>query len=151
MTSKLEVRLGEPEHGWIRLTIRTGDAEFEDHVSNVPSNSLEDLVRALANLADGDASVSVSWMLEPARCDLEFQRTGDTVRLDVVLHRGAATIASRSERLFSVSGTFAEMCLPFWRALRALRGRVSPEELRRRWGHEFPERELDQLTTRIKG
>jgi hypothetical protein len=56
----------------------------------------------------------------------------------------------RGEKEFEVSGSYGEICLPFWRALRSLQGRFSADELAARWHRPFPWKEIDLLTKAIK-
>jgi hypothetical protein len=42
------------------------------------------------------------------------------------------------------------MCRSFWTELEDLRSRTVQDEFDRQWRREFPERELEELTKRIK-
>jgi hypothetical protein len=51
--------------------------------------------------------------------------------------------------LFEIQGTFAEICLPFWRALRNLQTRFSGDEFQLRWRHPFPGSGMQKLSANL--
>jgi len=59
-------------------------------------------------------------------------------------------IARSGEKELEITGSYEEICVPFWRALRSLQGRFSAEELDARWHRPFPWKDIDQLTSAIK-
>ena len=149
MQPKLKVAFDDLEHGWVGLTISYGVETVTIAASYTPSDSFLDLTNALHNLlSDGEAKVT--WHCEPPEFDMLFARNGANVSLEIYEYSDYRRGSERGEKVFAVSGTYEEICLPFWRALRDLQGRFSAEELNARWHRQFPSREVDLLTSEIK-
>ena len=150
--SRLKVRFGEPEHGWMDLFILEDAQEIHRDVSDIfPSFDL--LVTALLSMWQGEAEATATWAEEPSELDLIFSRLDEFIRLEVVPFPGSFRPYSRAtltiEPIFTFVGSYEGTCLPFWRALRELEGRYSPEELARRWTSPFPYRQLALLTEQL--
>ena len=93
--------------------------------------------------------MEVVWNEEPIESEFRFRRNGELVSLEVLEfpdHRRVLQPASR----FDFQGSYEEVALPFWRALRDLQGRFSGEELAARWHRSFPTSDLDDLTSVLK-
>ena len=122
MGSSLKVQFDDPQHRWMVMTIRSDASVVTLTVSSVLYDTLDELVDSLHALATGDDYRSVRIFKEPASCELRFKRENDTIGLE--LCRFSAFNRLRSPKpgqtLFEAVGTFAEICLPFWRALRNL-------------------------------
>ena len=151
MKQKLKVSFDNPEHGWVGLTISQGEESLKIIASYTPSNSFLDLTNALYNLRCYRVGSVVAWHQEPVETELRFSISGDEVELDVYFFSDHRRDYGRGERVLAITGSYEEICTPFWRALRSLQGRFSVEELDARWHRPFPWKEIDLLTTTIKG
>jgi len=145
MQPKIKVAFDDLEHGWVRLTINYGTETFTIVASYTPSDSFLDLTNALHSLLR-DGQVKVTWHCEPPEYDMLFSRSGVSVSLEIYEFPDYRRGIKRGEKVFAISGTYEEVCLPFWRALRDLQGRFSAEELNSRWHRPFPSHEIDLLT-----
>ncbi len=77
---------------------------------------------------------------------MHFCRVGEIITFQVLLWPDSGRKSFQQNKVFSTSGNYAEIYLPFWRALRGLQGRFSVAELEERWHNPFPQRELNALT-----
>ena len=143
--SKLSVIFGDPEFGWISVSLQFGTETFTMEASYV-YNAFFPLVDTLLQLHTALSQNVVGWTVEPTEYDMHFSRVGETITLDILVWPDSGRSSFRQEKLFSVSGSYAEICLPFWRALRGLQGRFSAADLEKRWQNSFPQRELNALT-----
>ena len=149
MQPKIKVAFDDLEHGWVRLTINDGVETFTIVVSYTPSDSFLDLTDALHSLLR-DGQAKVTWHCEPPEYDMLFSRSGADVSLEIYEYSDYRRGSERGTQTFSVSGTYVDICIPFWRALRDLQGSFSAEELSKRWHRPFPSREIDLLTSEMK-
>jgi hypothetical protein len=147
---KLSVSLESPQHGFMSLRLKSGSTEFVAVVSHAPYDSLRDLIEALSAVLDGDCNIAVKWNGEPEEYDFRFASRGSDAALDVIYYPDHRRLSRIGGVLFSFLGTRLEVCLPFWKELRELRTRTVQDEFSRQWRREFPERELNELTKRIK-
>ncbi|WP_437818327.1 hypothetical protein [Sorangium sp. So ce1078] len=141
--SKLEIRFGSPEHGWLYVELRALTATRCLDVSDVPADSLSMLASAAAQVASGCDEASATWFLEPEEEEWVFRRTEAGVELSIRRRTGRG----RTSETRLVSGTAEEVPLPIWRAFRRLRADPAWRERSeaRVWSHEFPEREVASL------
>ena len=150
-SDKLRVAFNDPEHGWVGLTISRGETTTILIAEYVPSDSFLELTSALHNLLQWECEATARWQYNPTTYDMRFQRSGGYVSLEIFEYPDHRRIEGRGKRIFSARGTYASICTPFWRALRDLQGRFSPEELDARWHRPFPSREIELLTLAIRG
>jgi hypothetical protein len=146
MGSRLKVQFGDPQHGWMALTMQSDVGAATLNMSYVGFDTLDEMIEALHALITGDHYRSVRIMEEPTVCELQFRREDGTIRLH--LHR--LLPHNHFQPLFDDSGTFAEICLPFWRALRNLQTRFSTEEFGVRWHRPFPLSGMEKLSVDIQ-
>jgi hypothetical protein len=113
-----------PSHGWLTLCLTAGDKTIEIDASDVPNNPLQELIAALEAAASG-AESSVWWHLEPDGYFMNFKPMGSEIQFSLEF----ATRSERhlSESIVSVSGSKAEVLLPFWRFLRDFQSRTYQE------------------------
>ena len=151
MSSSLKVQFDDPQGGWMVVTIRSDASVVTLSVSSVLYDTLDELVDSLHALATGDDHPSVRIFEEPTSCELQFKRENGTIGLK--LCRFASFSRPRSgkpgETLLATAGTFAEMCLPFWRALRSLQTRFSDQEFQLRWRRPFPTSGMEKLSANL--
>jgi hypothetical protein len=150
--SKLKAFFDNPDAGWVMLTIRFEGGSLDIVASHI-YDCFSHLTNALHRLLVEQGEVIVTLQGEPIEYDLRFVRVGSNISLAIERFPGPQRnrhSRSQVKLLLSVSGTYDEICLPFWRALRALQGRLSEEELKVRWREPFPTQELSALTAAIR-
>jgi hypothetical protein len=147
----VELTFGDPAAGWLVVTLRAGDVDVVIDASDVPNDWLTELVVACDNLLDPPVSPIVEIHEEPRWTELRFRRatSDDAVTLEVMRRPGHSR-GQRVSAVVSTRGTIDEIVVPMWRALSALRGRVSAEHFAREWSWSFPDRELAQLGARLR-
>jgi hypothetical protein len=74
----VRVLFGQPEHGWLPLTLYLDAFELVLDVSDVPLNALEELCSSLRSVLTGGAA-SVWWHLEPTWYQFHFRPTSSEV------------------------------------------------------------------------
>lgn len=146
---KLKVRFGEPGAGWILLTLEHASCVLTINASHV-YDSFPPLVSALTVLAAGSGEATVVWQCEPVEYQLDFVRSEDIVTLRIVSHQDMGrSVFHKPEPELLVVGSYEEVGLPFWRALRHLQGLFSDAEWDAKWQRPFPTAEMRRLTEAI--
>lgn len=147
--SKLKITFEEPNIGTVWLTLTSGTESVAISATYI-YDSFYQLVDALLRIRSGPGQAAVAWMCEPSEYEMQFCRETDNIRLDVVwFHGSERSVYKQGQVEMSVTGSFDEVCLPFWRALRELQGRLPAADFEARWGTPFPTRELDLLTAAL--
>lgn len=147
--AKLYVAFGEPDAGTIDVTLRH-EAETVNIGASYIYNSFHSLAEALIRLKNNADEAVVVWQCEPSEYEFRFSHQDTVVSLQVLLFPGQErSIFDELRPVLTVTGSYEEICLPFWRALRQLQGRFSQEEWQARWHGPFPSRELDLLTAAL--
>lgn len=133
------------------MTIRSDETVVTLLVSYVLYNTLDELVDGLHALTTGDHYRSVRIFEEPTSCELRFRRENELIRFELWRFSSYSQIRSRKpgQMLFEIEGTLAEICLPFWRALRNLQTRFSEDEFQRRWRYPFPGSGMQKLSANL--
>jgi hypothetical protein len=150
MPDRLKVAFDDPEHGWVVLTLSRGSESVTIIASYTPSDSFLDLANALYNLFQYSGEAQVVWHSGSTEYELCFAREGEVVRLEAYEYSSHLRGDGRGERFFEAHGSYRDVCLPFWRALRDLQGRFSAEELNARWHRPFPTKEIAGLTPLLR-
>jgi hypothetical protein len=149
MSLGLRVSFDKPDHHWLAIYLDAPNQHLELPFSYTPFDFLSELVRALLNFSDGfDGKANCSY--NPARYEFIFESKADKALIRVVSCRDYRRMDDSGEVIFDYKGERSDICLAFWRGIRELQGRVSPEEYKQRFGREFPEQEMKLLTERIK-
>lgn len=151
MLTKLKVSFSDPEHGWISLTVNYNLESFNVDVADVPSDSLLNLTAALHNLFLYDGQAAVTWHGEPIEYDMLFSRNDTNIILKIYEYPDHRRGSERGKRVCVISGAYDDVCLPFWRALKNLQSRFVLWELSTHWTYPFPSKQIDSLTSTIKG
>ena len=149
MSQKLKVSFDDPEHGWVGLSLNYAQEAITIIASCILSDSFLDLTNVLHSLLFYQGETTVVWHEEPAETELRFSNLEGLVRLEVYFFPDHRRNDKREEKGLAISGSYEEICIPFWRALRSLQGRFSAEELDARWQRPFPWKEIDVLTSAI--
>jgi hypothetical protein len=150
MSQTLRVSLESPQSGWMSLSLRAGEDILLMGASCAPYDSLRDLIEGLNAMLDGHTEINVKWNCEPEEFDFRLAAVDDRASLNVVRYPDHRRTKKASRIVFSFQGAKLDICLPFWRALRDLRRRISTDVFDSNWRREFPQRELQQLTKQIR-
>jgi len=147
----LKVRFDEPEHGWIGLSLATSDEvhHYNCSYAGLGAGTFEQLTRALLALTDQQGRYQVEWFYNPDCLRLVFTREEDQIELVVAHVDNPFTVPIETFGWFQLRGTYDEICLPFWRALRTLQGLYPEAEFKARWHYPFPTRQLALLTQQL--
>jgi len=147
--AKLHVSFGEPDAGTIEITLRH-ELETVYIGASYIYNSFHTLVEALIRLKNSADEAVVVWQCEPSEYEFRFNSLDTAVNLQVLLFpEPGRSVFDEPPPKLTITGSYEEVCLPFWRALRQLQGRFSEEEWQARWHGPFPSRELDLLTAAL--
>ncbi|HEX8463059.1 MAG TPA: hypothetical protein VF627_00445 [Abditibacterium sp.] len=146
--SRFRVQFAQVEHGWAHAVFEVEEKTYDFQFSRVVyGDAFARLCEALGALAEENWPQTVTWMGEPQQYEVRFSKTADEIQLEMWRFEGhERSLASAPELEFAVSGTYDEICLPLWRALRTLQGLYSESAFKIRWRYEFPTRELAHLT-----
>lgn len=91
----------------------------------------------------------VRWNDEPVEHEFIFEPKGDQVEFRVFLIN--ETVAGkRPGQVFIFTDSIYGVVWPSWKALRDMESRQSREEYEKQWREPFPEREMIELTNRVK-
>ena len=138
---EFDVQFGPPSHGWIRVKIVAGDHVWHEDVSDVPCDSIRDLVLSLSLLVQGIGETTVDWSLEPGYAKWILLRNGTSLDF-VIMH------SEKCDRQLVYCGKFREIVHRFIKALCDLAAEQcwSDENLPTAvWSWPFPKQELKQL------
>ena len=150
MKQKLRVSLESPQHGFMSLRLTSGNESFVAVVSHEPYDSLRDLIAALCDVLAGKTEAIVKWNSEPEEYDFRLAAKGASVQLDVIRYPDHRRLKAASSTVFKLSASRLDACWPFWKELRDLHRRALQDEFDRQWRREFPEREMQEFTKRIR-
>ena len=110
-----------------------------------------DLTNALLNiLVYPNNEYKINWNEEPIEYEFVFFRIQENIKLEIYKYPDQTRISTLAEKILSITGTYHEICIPFWRALRSFETSVSASVLKKIWRRDFPTMELKKLTERIK-
>lgn len=111
----IRISYAPPSHGWLTLTVSVNEQAVEIDASDVPNNPVEDLLSALELAANGVPS-SVWWHLEPAGYFMYFTPINGSIhfKIEYVAHSEQA----QGKSVVEISGSPAQILLPFWRFVR---------------------------------
>ncbi|RPD44381.1 hypothetical protein DNI29_22010 [Hymenobacter sediminis] len=120
----VRVLFGQPEHGWLPLTLSVDTFTLALDVSDVPTNPVEELCDCLTLVLQG-MEASVWWHLEPTWYRFHFEPTPREVLFSIgksASARGAAT------NVLQHTGNVESIVLPFYRAFKQFTSRAIAEE-----------------------
>ena len=140
----------EPEDGWIGFRVQSDGQDFFQNLSYTPFDSFRELATALSLLLHDDSESEVHWNQGPSHFQFHFERSTDQVTLSIFHHPCHNSSKYKAEAVFKLTGTYADICLPFWTAICDLRSCFSDAELSRRWHRDFPGRQFDRLRDRMR-
>lgn len=132
------------------VTLSSGQTEYQFYPSHVPYDSIDELAKALLKVVDGCPEAVVRWNDEPLEHELRFSLDGERTALKLFKIIDSVTAGRVHEEVFSFGGSRHEVVRPFWKALREMESRQSHEEYEARWREPFPEREVSELTRKVR-
>lgn len=148
--AQLKVELAPPELGGTIVTLEAGDNFYQFVPSYVPYDSFGELVHALLGILDGYDETIVRWNDEPLEHKFVFRQQNAQVVFNVYAVINSVVSGKVDEELFSFSSRVYEVLRPFWKALRDMQARQTIEEYEKQWRWRFPEREMLELTRKLK-
>jgi hypothetical protein len=148
-SEKLKVDLDHPESGWLRVELAFGDQQYFFYPSHAPYDSVTELVNALLKTLDGYDKAVVRWNDEPVKHEFVFEPKGKQIDFRVYIINEITDRKDR-EQVFTFNGSRYDVIWPFWKALRDMESRQGKEEYEEQWRDPFPEREMAELTRRVK-
>jgi len=148
--SKLKVEIDPPEDGWTMVTLSAGDRYYRFVPSHVPYDSIRELVEALLKIMDGYLEAVVRWNDEPVEHQFVFMSEGEQVNFRVYEIIDSVVAGKVRDEKFGYGGSRYDVLRPCWKGLREMQSRQSREEYERRWREPFPEREMIELTRKLK-
>ncbi len=74
-------KFGDPNHGWLEVSVSNGITDVNFIFSDVPCNSIEKLACALLKLQVGSEQEAVEFSLEPNYAICEFRVKNDELTL----------------------------------------------------------------------
>jgi hypothetical protein len=103
------------------------------------------LVKALSLALQGGVGRAVASM-EPEVWEFVFTPTNREIVFDIVEYPRWNRKRTEGRKRLSMHGTPAEVVVPFWRALRALEGKMKADGYRAAMGRDFPAESLQSLS-----
>lgn len=144
---RLQVRLSNPQNGWMEVSVSTPNGEFKEAVSFTPNDFVLELTQALSLSMQGVDGLAVA-SCEPVTYELRFSGVTETKMAELQIHKYPDWNRNRKSAcaVLSFQATRLGVILPFWRALSSLEGRVATPEYRRAMRRDFPSSCLERLT-----
>ncbi len=139
----MKLKFGEPHHGWLPVKIEFEDCAYEFEASDVPVDPLERLIDALC-VALAFREREVWWHLEPDGYYFNIAFANDVYSVTLSYAKGSKT--KNKKHLCACKGSFPDIVLPIWRALREFYSHKYTEP---HWPSE-PTIEMQALTDQIK-
>lgn len=119
----LALELGQPQHGWLPVSVSVGTFRESFYASYTPSDPIQQLADALAAVSEGERA-TVWWHLEPAGYWLEFVPREKIAGLRILSADDSRTGPRRCE--FECDVPRDGMILTLWRAIRRFQSRDAP-------------------------
>jgi len=142
---KLNIKFGTPEHGWMVIDLSSLSDQISSTVSDVPCDSLYELVRALVKLEEGSSEEAVEWSLEPEYVQWVFRRSGCEIEFSVIN-------PDSSTPVFIYKNKASKLIHRFYKSLKDLETNPVWQELdvaERIWSWAFPSSLLSTLKQKI--
>jgi hypothetical protein len=143
--NQLNIDFSDPEFGWIIISVDNGVDSITIEADS-KFNSFQELTMGLFVLTSEDNQFTVTWLEEPDVTEWRFTKFAE----DIVFENWRLPFAKTAELKMQFSGSFQEVCIPFWRALQALKNRWERAELEKSLEDDFPFIDLERLTAEIE-
>ncbi len=142
--NKVHIKFGIPQHGWLLTTIAYNDFTLELDISNVPIDPMVQLCDALISINKGiKVPDRVIWHLEPYCYYLQFEKLEFEYKAVISESDSFGSPAKITTEFY---GSFEEIILPFYRALKHFCSQPFKPSL---WAEIDPER-IKKLTELIR-
>ena len=149
----MKVRFEEPKYGWIGFCIEEkNEIIINTYFSYICGCSLSSLLECLQSLKEPkNLEEKVIFYLEPASYEFIFTKEKENISLKILFFENHTRSLLEDEdiKLFKV-GSYKEICMPFFRALRELQSHYSQEELDTLWKVSFSYEKLDKFSKFLK-
>lgn len=145
----MKVHFEKPRHGWLSLDIEGKEHSYDNAVSYVTSDFLEQLIAMLTRVWNQERNVCIYFLNEPHWIMLQWL-DNSTFRIGFDTNNTPIPCSTDNKTLAEFEITAKELCVAFWRGLRDLEAKTTPEEYAEHWGSEFPSDSLQILTDLIK-
>lgn len=147
--SKLKVEIETPKHGWTHIKLNSENSSYEFFPSDVPIDSISELVKAMLEILSGNNESKVYWNDEPTEHTFIF--TDKNEFCDLKVYEVFESVAGKNlEERFSFSGTKYEVLRPFWKALCGMKSKLSLDEYEKHWENPFPTNEMLEIKQKLK-
>ena len=114
--NKITIEFGTPEHGWLLTNLSHKDFEIELDISDVPLDPMVQLCDALIEINKGISEPNrIIWHLEPYCYYLQLRKSESGYKA-IILE--SDEFDSPTKITTEISGTFEEIILPFYKALK---------------------------------
>ena len=147
--SKLKIEIEAPKHGWTHVKVDSKNNLYEFFPSDVPIDSIGELVKAMLEILNGNNQSKVYWNDEPVEHQFFF-----TIEKEFCVFKVYEVFesinGSNLEEKFSFKGTKYEVLRPFWKALCDMKSKQSLEEYEKHWGNSFPTNEMFEIKEKLK-
>lgn len=148
--SRLRVEFDQPEHGWLKLELRSEEVVLSDTFSHIYP-TLPSLCDALCALTESKGPRPVVFLIEPQELELSFRSEENyNCIVNAVRFSDHRRDSENGEVVFEYSGPAQEVVLSFWRALRQLQTCLPEHEFTTRWRDPFPANEMAALTAAVE-
>ncbi|MDX2039881.1 MAG: addiction module protein [Acidobacteriota bacterium] len=147
----LKVRFEAVKSGWMTVRLESPEQTLSFSPSYTPYDSIAELINALYDFlswSESETKSVVRWNEQPNEYEFVFVNAGEKAGLTIseISERVSGRVR---EAVFSISDSHLQIALPFWRALRDLQ--TNPfHNYEAEWRRQFPSREMDALTDKVK-
>ncbi|QCX39420.1 hypothetical protein FF125_13600 [Aureibaculum algae] len=111
---KIELHLGNPENGWLPVTLKATDFELEFNASIIPESPTDKLCKSLILALNGN-DTEICWNLEPEYYFFELKQSKKDIYL-TISNSGGET--NKRNPIYELTGDFESVILPMYRALK---------------------------------
>lgn len=148
-SAKLKVEIEAPEHGWTNVKLSTEENTYEFFPSDVPIDSISELVNAMLEILNGNNQSKVYWNDEPIEHNFIFSIENGYCNFKVYEVFESVGGKKLIEK-FSFRATKYKVLRPFWKALCDLKSKQSLEDYEKHWGNPFPTNEILEIKQKLK-
>jgi hypothetical protein len=122
---------------------------YEFFPSDVPIDSIGELIKAMLEVLNGNNQSKVYWNDEPVEHNFIFTVENEVCNFKVYEVFESVAGKNLKER-FSFNGTKYEVLRPFWKALCDMKSKQSLDEYEKHWGKPFPTNEMLEIKQKLK-
>ena len=143
MMKAIDLKFGEPSHGWLPTKLTGQNLDLEFAASDVPTDPLTQLTDVLFSVMGGNEG-EVWWHLEPGGYFMNFRKIHEGYEVAITFSSDSTKL--RREHICKLSGNDGNLIIPLWRSLRKFYSHsyVEPD-----WP-ECDKSGMERLTLRIR-